>query len=130
MLALGTLVTSFKAGMADNTWPRTPWHLFLIEWESWGLVIEHTHRFMGQIVGWLMIVLPLGLWFNEPSRRVRFAGIASLSAIMLSGGLGMWLARAKTANAPTSGLNEQAIATEPSWLVWTVIGIGVAGLIA
>ena len=59
MLALGALVTSFKAGMADNTWPRTPWHLFVIEWENWGLVIEHTHRFVGYVLGVLMIVLYL-----------------------------------------------------------------------
>src|SRR5947208_1751840 len=92
MLALGALVTSFKAGMADNTWPRTPWHLFVIEWENWGLVIEHTHRFVGYVLGVLMMVLAVGIWMREPSKRLRFAGIASLFGILLSGGMAIWLA--------------------------------------
>jgi heme a synthase len=127
MLTVGTLVTSFNAGMSDNTWPRPPLHLFQIEWDNWSLVVEHSHRFIGQFVGLMTIVLALGLWFTDPCRKRRFAGISSLAAILISGGLGMWLARAKQIAAPTAGLAEPTTVSDPSWMIWAVIATSAIG---
>ena len=116
MLTLGALVTSFQAGMADNTWPRTPWHLFLIEWENRFLLIEHTHRFFGMLLGCMTIVLTLGLWIGEPNKRLRRMSLTSQLSMLVCGALAMWLARSKQPQGPSAGLAEPILATDPTWL--------------
>ena len=46
LLALGSLVTTFRVGMADPVWPTTPWFLFFASWTEPkpGFIIEHAHR--------------------------------------------------------------------------------------
>ena len=53
LLALGSVVTTLRVGMADPIWPTYPWHLFLIDWHepSTGFLIEHSHRLAGYVVG-------------------------------------------------------------------------------
>jgi len=84
LLALGQLVTSFQAGMADPIWPTEPWYLFLIDWQepSRGYLIEHTHRIAAFTVGGLVSVLALGLWWTDPNRATRWVGLAALMVLL------------------------------------------------
>jgi heme a synthase len=86
LLALGQLVTSFQAGMADPIWPTEPWYLFAIGWQepSRGYLIEHTHRIAAFTVGGMVSVLALGLWWTDPNRTTRWPGIAAL-VVLLAG---------------------------------------------
>jgi heme a synthase len=90
LLALGQLVTSFQAGMADPIWPTEPWYLFVIGWQepSRGYLIEHTHRIAAFTVGGMVSVLALGLWWTEPSGPTRWSGLAAL--IVLLAGFGQF----------------------------------------
>lgn len=86
LLALGQLVTSFQAGMADPIWPTEPWYLFVIDWQepSRGYLIEHTHRIAAFTVGGMVSVVALGLWSTDPNRTTRWLGLAAL-VVLLAG---------------------------------------------
>lgn len=87
MLCIGALVTSFQAGMSDNTWPRTPWHLFVIEWQNWALFIEHFHRFFGMfVVGPATVALAVGLWSTERLPALKWGGIAAIVVLLAAFG--------------------------------------------
>ena len=90
LLAIGQLVTSFQAGMADPIWPTEPWYLFVIDWQepSRGYLIEHTHRIAAFTVGGLVSVLALGLWWTDPKKATRWAGLAAV--VVLLGGFGQF----------------------------------------
>jgi cytochrome c oxidase assembly protein subunit 15 len=82
-LSLGSIVTSLKVGMADPTWPTSPLALFFDPTlgEGTGIYIEHTHRFLGHIVGCCVVVLAVGLWLGEASARWRLSGILAVVAM-------------------------------------------------
>src|SRR5579872_725127 len=84
LLALGSVVTTFRVGMADPVWPTYPWHLLLISWDepSPGFLIEHTHRLAGYVVGCCVIVLALGLWRTATPRWLAGLGAAALAAVI------------------------------------------------
>ncbi len=84
-LALGAVVTTFRVGMADPVWPTAPWQLFLISWQepSAGYLIEHTHRFAGQVVGVTVIVLAAALWLRVPGWGWRVAGWLAMGAMVV-----------------------------------------------
>ena len=84
LLAIGQLVSSFQAGMADPIWPTEPWYLFVVGWQepSRGYLIEHTHRIVAFTVGGLVSVLALGLWWTDPRRATRWAGLASMLVLL------------------------------------------------
>ncbi len=88
LLALGQLVTSFQAGMADPIWPTEPWYLLLIDWQepSPGYLIEHSHRIAGFLVGGLTAVLALGLGWTQPQRLLRGVGLAALLLLLAAYG--------------------------------------------
>jgi heme a synthase len=88
LLALGQLVTSFQAGMADPIWPTEPWYLFVIGWQepSRGYLIEHTHRIAAFAVGGMVSILALGLWWTDPRRATRWAGLAALVVLLIGFG--------------------------------------------
>jgi cytochrome c oxidase assembly protein subunit 15 len=90
LLGLGSIVTTFRVGMADPIWPTYPWHLLLISWEepSPGFLIEHTHRLAGYIVGCCVIVLALSLWWGETRRWLRWLGMVALLGVIAQGLLG------------------------------------------
>lgn len=89
LLALGSIVTTFRVGMADPIWPTYPWHLLLISYDEPqpGFLIEHTHRLAGYIVGCLIIVLAVGLW-RTGQRWLRLLGVTALAAVIVQGLLG------------------------------------------
>src|SRR6266852_5378182 len=90
LLGLGSVVTTFRVGMADPIWPTYPWHLLLISWQepSPGFLIEHTHRLAGYIVGCCVIVLALSLWFGQARRWLGWLGLAALLGVIVQGLLG------------------------------------------
>jgi len=87
LLALGSIVTTFRVGMADPIWPTSPWYLFGISWQepSAGFLIEHTHRLAGYIVGCCIIVLTVLLWLQETRRWLKWLGAVALVAVILQG---------------------------------------------
>ncbi len=90
LLGLGSVVTTFRVGMADPIWPTYPWHLLLISWQepSPGFLIEHTHRLAGYLVGCCVMVLALSLWFGDSRRWLRWLGLAALLGVIVQGLLG------------------------------------------
>src|SRR5206468_303447 len=54
-----------------------------------GLLIEHSHRTVGWLVGMCAIVLALGLGFAQNQRRLRWMGLAALLAVSAQGVLGI-----------------------------------------
>ncbi|XZE32990.1 COX15/CtaA family protein [Pirellulaceae bacterium SH501] len=63
LIWLGGLVTTHDAGMAVPDWPGTfGYNLFLYPWTTWlfgpfDLLVEHGHRLLAALVGFLAIVL-------------------------------------------------------------------------
>jgi heme A synthase len=94
LLAVGQLVTSFGAGMADPVWPTEPWYVFHTATdaekakfrEQYTFFLEHTHRIAGWTVGGLVIVLAAGIWWTEPRKVVR--GVALTGLVILVSGYG------------------------------------------
>jgi cytochrome c oxidase assembly protein subunit 15 len=99
LLTLGAAVTTLGVGMVDRQPVRSPLYLVGLIWEEGGIdgvvrehgvgmVIEHTHRFVGWLVGIAAIVLAVGLWF-QPRRWLRWMGLLALAGVSLQGVLGM-----------------------------------------
>ncbi|MBN9121748.1 MAG: hypothetical protein J0I06_21850 [Planctomycetes bacterium] len=94
LLAIGQMVTSFGAGMADRVWPTEPWYVFHTATdtekarfkEEFGFFIEHSHRIAGWTVGGLVSVLAVGLLWTEPRKVVRFVSIGALVLLLASYG--------------------------------------------
>jgi cytochrome c oxidase assembly protein subunit 15 len=87
----GSLVTTYRAGLADLTWPTTPWKLLWLSPEQWRdvfLVIEHSHRFVAYAAGVCCIGLVVGLWRAEDRAWLRGLGVAGLLGVVAQGVLG------------------------------------------
>lgn len=84
LLAMGARVTSIRAGMADPVWPTPPWQLAKIDWNepSHGFIVEHSHRLAGFIVGGLVSVLAIMLWWTESNRSLRVFGVLALVGLL------------------------------------------------
>lgn len=88
LLGLGSVVTNLKAGMSDPIWPTKPTALFHFTPEQWHnplLVVEHSHRLAGYVVGCCTIVLAAWLWLRERRRWVRWLGTAALLGVCIQG---------------------------------------------
>lgn len=90
LILLGSVVTTFRVGMADPIWPTYPWHLMLISWDepSPGFIIEHSHRLAGYIVGCCTIVLAIGLAIGDPRKSLKLLGFVALAGVIIQGLLG------------------------------------------
>lgn len=94
LLAIGQLVTSFGAGMADRVWPTEPWYVFRTATDSekarfkeeFAFFIEHTHRIAGWTIGGLTIVLCGGLLLTEPRRAARYVALAGMVVLIMGYG--------------------------------------------
>lgn len=91
LLGLGSAVTNFKAGMADEVWPTSPVALFQSSPEQladvrW--VIEHSHRLAGYVVGCLAIGLAVWLWTARPTPWLPWLGTAALVGVCIQGVIG------------------------------------------
>jgi len=68
LICLGGLVTSHEAGMSVPDWPNTyGYNMFFFPWHNWvgGIFWEHSHRLVAFGVGVLVILLAVGLCFQE-----------------------------------------------------------------
>jgi cytochrome c oxidase assembly protein subunit 15 len=103
LLFLGAEVTTKQVGMVDQQGLRQPWHLYTLisdhvrqdgmryfaDPSNWGLLIEHTHRTFGWIVGLCSITLALGLGFGQKRVWLRWLGIVALLTVTGQGVLGI-----------------------------------------
>jgi heme a synthase len=100
LLTLGAEVTTKKVGMVDNAPVRSPLHLVevmheeggfdnTVQKEGLGWVIEHGHRTVSWLVGFLAIGLAAGLTWFEQRRWLRWIGWAAPFAVLTQGVLGM-----------------------------------------
>ena len=91
---VGGLVTTYDAGMSVPDWPGTyGYNLFLYPVETWlwgpfDLFIEHGHRLLAALVGFLTIVALVIAWLSEPRRWVIWLTAGALVAVILQGVLG------------------------------------------
>jgi heme a synthase len=94
LIWVGGLVTTYDAGMSVPDWPGTyGYNLFLYPYKTWlfgpfDLFIEHGHRLLGAVVGFVAIGIVIAAWLSEPRRWVRNLGIAVLVMVIVQGSLG------------------------------------------
>ncbi|MFO0948746.1 MAG: COX15/CtaA family protein [Planctomycetota bacterium] len=91
LLFVGGLVTSYDVGMAVPDWPTTfEENMFTYSWleAPLGVQIEHSHRLLGSLVGFLGILLVVGSFVLRSPGWLKKLSIAALLAIILQGVLG------------------------------------------
>jgi cytochrome c oxidase assembly protein subunit 15 len=91
LLFVGGLVTSTGSALAVPDWPTTfGYNMFLYPLSGMveGILYEHSHRLLGALVGFLTIILALGLWLQESRWWLRWLGTMALAAVILQGVLG------------------------------------------
>jgi len=84
LLAVGQMVTSFRAGMADPIWPTEPWYLASNFKLDLGYLIEHSHRIIGFSIGIIVSVLALGLLFGERCSATKWVSVVGV-VVLLAG---------------------------------------------
>ncbi|HBE69584.1 MAG TPA: cytochrome oxidase assembly protein [Planctomycetaceae bacterium] len=94
LIWVGGLVTTYDAGMAVPDWPGTyGWNMFAYPATTWlfgpfDLLVEHSHRLLGALAGFLCIGLVIIAWRVEYRRWFQFWTVALLAAVIIQGGLG------------------------------------------
>jgi cytochrome c oxidase assembly protein subunit 15 len=94
LIWVGGLVTTYDAGMSVPDWPGTyGYNLFLYPLSTWllgpfDLFIEHGHRLLGALVGFVAIGFLIATWKSEPRRWVTWLAVAVLLAVIGQGVLG------------------------------------------
>ncbi|NND97786.1 MAG: cytochrome oxidase assembly protein [Pirellulaceae bacterium] len=94
LIWVGGLVTTYDAGMAVPDWPNTyGYNLFLYPYKTWlsgpfDLFIEHGHRLLGAVVGFVAIALTIAAYKREPRRWVFVFAVLVLLAVIFQGALG------------------------------------------
>ncbi len=94
LIWVGGLVTTYDAGMAVPDWPGTyGYNLFLYPYKTWllgpfDLFIEHGHRLLGAVVGFVAIAIVIAAFLREPRRWVRVLCVGLLLMVILQGLLG------------------------------------------
>jgi cytochrome c oxidase assembly protein subunit 15 len=91
LIGSGGLVTSKGVGMAVPDWPTTyGYNMFLFPVSKWvgGIFYEHTHRLLGSLVGFLMLVSTMALLAGERRYWVKVLGVIGLGAVIVQGVLG------------------------------------------
>ena len=94
LIGVGSLVTTYDAGMAVYDWPNTyGYNLFLYPWQMWitgpfDLFVEHGHRLFGALVGMLTIGYVSLLYRYKQSTVIKAVGWLTLCAVILQGVLG------------------------------------------
>ncbi|WP_439628105.1 hypothetical protein [Gemmata sp.] len=87
MLAIGQMVTSFRAGMADPIWPTEPWYLASNFKLDLGYLIEHGHRIFGfTVIAPLIVVLAVALMAGERCAKTKWAGLLGLVILLVGYG--------------------------------------------
>jgi cytochrome c oxidase assembly protein subunit 15 len=101
LIVAGGLVTTTGAGLAVPDWPTTfgrPMLLYPPAGLAGGVLVEHSHRLLGSVVGLLTVALAVAVWLRD--RRGWLRGLAAVAVVLVSvqgvlGGLRVvWLADA------------------------------------
>lgn len=93
LIWMGSLVTTYDAGMAVPDWPNTyGYNLFLYPVQSWlavwDIFLEHTHRLIGASVGLITIVLAVLVWRSDRRKWIRWVALAAVVGVCSQGTLG------------------------------------------
>lgn len=94
LIWVGGLVTTYDAGMAVPDWPGTyGYNLFLYPISTWlfgpfDLFIEHGHRLLGAVVGFVSIAMVVSAFRSETRRWVVGLCVVILLAVISQGALG------------------------------------------
>jgi heme a synthase len=92
LIASGGTVTSAGVGMVDPTWTFAPFKLFtsegLQELVNVGMMIEHSHRQIGWIVGMMAIALAVWIAVTQQGLARKLLGLWVLLAVGSQGLLG------------------------------------------
>jgi cytochrome c oxidase assembly protein subunit 15 len=94
LIWIGGLVTTLDAGMAVPDWPNTNgYNMFAYPWQTWlfgpfDLLIEHGHRLLASLVGFVAIGGAFAAYRWESRRWVRWLAYGTLAAVIFQGALG------------------------------------------
>ncbi|MEM7456626.1 MAG: COX15/CtaA family protein [Planctomycetota bacterium] len=94
LIWVGGLVTSYDAGMAVPDWPNTyGYNMLAYPIETWltgpfDLFVEHGHRLLGMVAGFVSIALVVVTWRNEARKWVCWFSVALLMLVIFQGMLG------------------------------------------
>jgi cytochrome c oxidase assembly protein subunit 15 len=94
LIWVGSLVTTYDAGMAVPDWPSTyGYNMFAYPLTTWlygpfDLLAEHSHRLLGTVAGFLSIGLVISAWKFERRPWFRWWTVAVLVAVICQGLLG------------------------------------------
>lgn len=94
LIWVGGLVTTYDAGMAVPDWPATyGWNMFAYPASTWlfgpfDLLVEHSHRLLGTLAGFLSIGLVIAAFRSERRLWFRWWCVLVLGAVIAQGGLG------------------------------------------
>ncbi|GAB5403393.1 MAG: COX15/CtaA family protein [Aureliella sp.] len=94
LIWVGGLVTTYDAGMAVPDWPGTyGWNMFAYPVTTWlfgpfDLLVEHSHRLLGSLAGFLSIGLVIQAWRHDQRRWFTFWSVGVLLAVIAQGALG------------------------------------------
>ncbi|MEM9643741.1 MAG: COX15/CtaA family protein [Planctomycetota bacterium] len=94
LIWIGGLVTTYDAGMSVPDWPNTyGYNLLLYPMSSWlsgpfDIFVEHGHRLLAMVVGFVSIGLLIAAWTRENRFWVVVLCFGVLLAVIGQGGLG------------------------------------------
>ncbi len=94
LIWVGGLVTTYDAGMAVPDWPNTyGYNLFAYPYTTWlfgpfDLFIEHGHRLLGAVVGFVAIGIVVAAYVRESRSWVFRLAVLLLAAVISQGLLG------------------------------------------
>ena len=94
LIWIGGLVTTYDAGMSVPDWPNTYGHnLLLYPYQTWllgpfDLFIEHGHRLLASVIGFLSIALVVVAFWKRERRSLKAWSIAVLTMVIAQGVLG------------------------------------------
>lgn len=132
LLAVGQLVTSFGAGMADRVWPTEPWYVLTEASEGdkerfkqeFGFFVEHSHRMAAWTVGGMVIVLAFGVLWTEPRKAPRWLALAG--AVVLIAGYGEFHRGLMAQSKPEVAARDVRLPVGPMWAALTGAGVMLA----
>ncbi|MCH2124643.1 MAG: COX15/CtaA family protein [Pirellulaceae bacterium] len=94
LIWVGSLVTTYDAGMAVPDWPSTyGYNLLFYPWQTWiagpwDLFIEHGHRLLGAFVGLITIAFLVVTFRCDRRRWMQWMALGMLIAVIAQGVLG------------------------------------------
>ena len=91
LIVAGGLVTNTGAALAVPDWPTTfGRNPILFPWSEMvgGVLVEHSHRLIGAVIGALTIALAVALGLGEPRRWVRWLGVLAVLLVSVQGLIG------------------------------------------